>query len=578
MVHGALLGDVAHAVDLQQHAVEALVQSEETLLARQHLVARRLRSDEIILQALKLHTHRSDTQNGLGIGTQTRDWDEGRIMLIVIFFLFVLMWFVFQAWPPAVKRLRKAGFPVGEWHISPSLQPSGGPLLDEDGEQDALNYEPSVVWVLATTDSDDVVWKGSWRITQDDATKLLNAIEKSIGDSGNTDGRLKLEELQAFAEKHKQDKKTGDLGNLPTSAKGVYVPSVVKLAFREYDRDGNGYLDADEWHDFLRHLEILHLQYLHQAALLDSRAFWGRNTPWQPDLDLYGAGNDAHTRIALEDELAHAAGEATLQNPPSSQFQFGPDPDTGDWGTLPQGWWSDLCFNLANSHSLWGIVACDPLHPLTGMERLVIEISTLGFMLYTERLRKHEGEGFMLMGGITLAGIVISAVLTHLFTTPGYGHVDEARATDTQRWRAKCIQFGMGGIGYALVLLSGILCYLFLRNSDRLAQYLALALLGRGQGYILEILYKFFWTFNPYIAWGEPDPRVVASPSWYQSVLHSVQSIIGLGQWRLEKQRFQRSCSLGLAEMHAEDSNFTNPLEAIKKMTSASALSKAVCC
>eukprot|EP00971_Amphidinium_carterae_P013491 265843-Amphidinium_carterae.2 len=75
--------------------------------------------------------------------------------MVVLFFVLVLMWILFQAWPPLVKRLRKAGFEIGDWHVSPSLAPEHGPLVDEDGEQETLNYEPACVWVLATTDHED---------------------------------------------------------------------------------------------------------------------------------------------------------------------------------------------------------------------------------------------------------------------------------------------------------------------------------------------------------------------------------------------------------------------------------------
>mmetsp|Transcript_7451 Transcript_7451/g.13327 ORF Transcript_7451/g.13327 Transcript_7451/m.13327 type:complete len:571 (+) Transcript_7451:83-1795(+) len=557
-----LLNDVARAVDLQQHAVEALAQSASALSTRQAIVARQLRSDAALIESLK-------SGHKLTEHVATREFEEGRIIMVVIFFVLVLMWIVFQAWPPLVKRLRKAGIEIGEWHISPSLAPKDGPLVDEDGEQESLNYEPACVWVLATTDREDVVWRGAWRVTQEDAKKLLNAIESS---TGRVDGKLNLKELQDFAEKHKHDRKVGDLGSLPTSAQGIYVPSVVKTAFRQYDHDGNGYLDADEWHDFLRHLEVLHLQYLHQKALNDFRAFWGRDGGWEPDLDLFGAGMDAHTRAALEDELAHAAGEAMLSDPPTAHFQFGRDPDTPHWFELPPGWWRDLSYNIANSHSLLGIVACDPVHPLTGMERLVIEISTLGFMLYTERLRKFQVQkamGLMMIFGMALAGIVINLILTHLFTTPGYGHVDEARATAQQRRRAKVIQVVMAAIGYFLVLLSGILCYLFLRNSEHLTEYLALSLMGRFQGYMLEFMYKLFWTFNPYIAWGEPDPSKVRS-SFIGQAYDFTWSVVGLGQWRIEKQRFQRSCMLGLEDLHAQAGEGSGALTALRKLTTSS--------
>ena len=165
------------------------------------------------------------------------------------------------------------------------------------------------------------------------------------------------------------------------------------------------------------------------------------------------------------------------------------------WSQLPTGWWTDLTYTLANNHSFLGIVACDPIHPLSQIERLVIELSTIGFLLYAERLRRHTlgidasspssssaTQDFIILGGMAMTGIVISAVLTFLFTTPGWGQVNEAKTDLSRQQRAKVIQIVGAVVGYALVVLSAFLCYQFLQTSERLAQYLSLAFFSRFEG------------------------------------------------------------------------------------------------
>eukprot|EP00971_Amphidinium_carterae_P013490 265843-Amphidinium_carterae.1 len=74
-----LLNDVAHAVDVQQHAVEALAKSASTLSARQALVARQLRSDAALIESLKAAraTRSGGLLNRLGDHVATRDFEEG---------------------------------------------------------------------------------------------------------------------------------------------------------------------------------------------------------------------------------------------------------------------------------------------------------------------------------------------------------------------------------------------------------------------------------------------------------------------------------------------------------------------
>merc|ERR1711879_441831 len=59
-----------------------------------------------------------------------------------------------------------------------------------------------------------------------------------------------------------------------------------------------------------------------------------------------------------------------------------------------------------------------------------------------------------------------------------------------------------------------------------------MGLVGRLKGYVIGWLSMVLIYFNPLVAWGQTDP--VGGMC--------IGDLIGLGQWRIEKQRFQTLC------------------------------------
>merc|ERR1712070_887398 len=60
---------------------------------------------------------------------------------------------------------------------------------------------------------------------------------------------------------------------------------------------------------------------------------------------------------------------------------------------------------------------------------------------------------------------------------------------------------------------------------------------GRLEGYIISWMLMVLLVFNPLVAWGQPDPAGE----------FCLGDIIGLGQWRIEKQKFQHLCIKALS-------------------------------
>merc|ERR1712048_1362839 len=62
----------------------------------------------------------------------------------------------------------------------------------------------------------------------------------------------------------------------PSSAHGLANTDLIEIAFYNFDRDGDGTLDAIEWKSFLDFFAQLRLRYLQQIAFVNTRAYFGR--------------------------------------------------------------------------------------------------------------------------------------------------------------------------------------------------------------------------------------------------------------------------------------------------------------
>lgn len=282
----------------------------------------------------------------------------------------------------------------------------------------------------------------------------------------------------------------------------------------------------------------------------------------------------------------------------SGIWQCGRDPDCGGCSLIPQGWWADYRYYMANFHPLLSIVAHDPHHRLHCYHRVLMEIATIGYSFFTARLRPEWIEEqkapwpwspwlytwvlpiptpsgwtsvpflFILLI-VTIPGIVMWWIFFYLYTCM-CGHIDTSRATPAQERRARRITIAGNVVGTATII-TGI--SLFMYNFHTLAPYLRhtvkqvqervnvtnlhlglrscipdchteidkqflifrTGLAGRLMSYLIVApCYALALPFNPLLAWGQPDPR--EGYCW--------GDYIGLGQWRIEKQRFRNTCTL----------------------------------
>jgi hypothetical protein len=451
------------------------------------------------------------------------------------------------------------------------------PTLYAPPDGGRTRFSNSSALVLSSTASTDSErgWVGRWELNDAETNALLFRIETGGGRS-KADGMLSEDEILAFISKEQNQHL---VMCLPVAIHGLLNEKFVRQAVNEFDYDGNHMVDEREWRAFVGRVQNMHIQFLMQKGFGSFRVFWGRGQRWgilvadtmeggSQEILLEAAEallTGGPTRIAtngypvLSGDAAQVSG--IIEAAKARTFQCGRDPEADCCCLLPPGWCSDLYYYSANIHPLHGIFACDPNNRLSNMERLGMELATIGFSLCTSSFKqtwvidedppiwflKYSPVFSLLV--VTLPGYAIWYSLFFLFTCPCC-LVDRAVALEAKVRRSDmCTRIG-GFLGWCLllalvVLLLGAIAYNMLtipgilHSSGKGPHQIVLTIwknlhfntvvIARIQGYLIAWGLMIFVYFNPLIAWGQPDPYGKAVLGDY----------IGLGQWRIEKQRFQ---------------------------------------
>jgi len=428
--------------------------------------------------------------------------------------------------------------------------------------------------VLAAFGDED--FSGQFALNEAEGRQLLAAIErddsKAIG--AGIDGRLTLEELLAFTRKEPHHVV---IRKLPSATQGLLVEDLVRETFANFDRDGSDSLDLHEWNIFLRRLGDLHSEYLLRLAFQGNRAFFGKGQPWLPLAHSSKAASLCQVRADLLNAAASSA-EVTRTDCMAPDFRAPSLSDAGiirkvrpcfqlgyedtvakhDYHLYPPGLVEDFLYYSANNHPLHGIVACDPSHRLSKPERMAMELATIGFTFFTVELQQlwvveekapHEylkNKWIFSIVMVSIPSIIIWWILFALFTCPKFGAANEARDPPSVVQKAKrCSLFG-GVLGSAFLLLGllmiGFCLYFYILGFQVLGPLLSL-LKSRMASYIISWMLMALMYFNPLVAWGQPDPALG----------FNLGDHIGLGKWRIEKQRFQLKC------LDALEASFKHP-------------------
>jgi len=457
--------------------------------------------------------------------------------------------------------------------------------------EDRLEFDAYAEVVLFALESD--AWNGRFMLDAQSSGTLLKRIEAASTD--RPDGRVTFEELMRFVDEERNHRHVLDM---PKALHGILRRELLERVFFAFDRDGSGALDKAEWEVFLHTLKQQHLQYLLQVALQQSRAFFGRGlymrssderfeSPrfWEAsaleeaqdagrraaDLALGGTLPDAASDADASAEVVVSAAAATFSRAVEvgstmaatmskitpGGLQVGRDPDcAGRWCLVPEGWLSDLYYYSANNHPLHGMIACDPSHLLTRRERVCMELATLGYSLVCERLVttwiEEENAPVPLLKDkwvfsvavITFPSMAIYFTMRLLFTCPELGVVNSATASRAELTKAALCTRAGSLVAYVLLMvgllfsftMSDLRVCLEGREACRLSHVTLDVLWGRVRSYMLSWLLTVAVYFNLFMAWGQPDPRRHAS---------CLGDWVGLGQWRIEKQRFRAQCVLG---------------------------------
>jgi len=434
------------------------------------------------------------------------------------------------------------------------------PTLLVDPKDDQRFQTACALALSCLGEEDPNDFSGRWDMTTEEKMKLLEDIERSIHEAstsramtpqGTYNNMLELREIDKFQKDHPER-----ILRLPNSVHGIGNHRLMVEAFDKYDLDSNGSLDDSEWSSFLDTLAIENLKSLLRQAHVRFRAFFARGQPWNEDTKTYDVEELRLSMIELakagqppsvvrEGGGDYAPLSAQSVSPP--QWQCGWD---GPSFRLPIGWWPDLVYYSANNHPLHGIFACDSWHPLSWVERLAMEVASIGFSAATLALHdkwviQHFGLdessshwleeiSFSLLV-VTLPGFIMWHTLFCLFTCgrchPNEAKVPEQEVTKAWRWRTASATFG-----YVLIIV-GIAGWFSVHYLDFFGRELhrRRLLLGRLKAYIIVTFIHVFITFNPFVAWGQPIPGEPLTFGDY----------IGLGKWRIEKQRFQAMCGTG---------------------------------
>lgn len=439
------------------------------------------------------------------------------------------------------------------------------PTLLVDPKDDQHFRTTCALALSSLGEEDPKDFSGRWNMTPGEKTDLLQEIELSIAASYRDsitgacvtahNNSLEIREIEKFQKEH-HDR----IMQLPNSVHGICNHHLMVEAFNKYDLDANGSLDVHEWSDFLDTLAVENLKSLLRDAHVAFRAFFARGQPWREKDGAYDVEEMRLSMLELatgqptveressseRGEVVPLSGRSAAASPPEFQCSW-----DGPRFRLPVGWWPDLVYYSANNHPLHGIFACDNEHPLSWIERLVMEVASIGFSAATLALHdkwviQHRGlneEDLVILGNefvfslvvVTLPSVVMWWTLFLLFTCakchPNAAKVTEQEVIKARRWRSVG-----AAIGYMLVIVgvAGWFCMRYLHTIGR-RLHRARLVKGRLKAYFIATFMMAFVYFNPFVAWGQPVP----------GGRFNLGDYIGLGQWRIEKQRFQAMCLTG---------------------------------
>mmetsp|Transcript_58329 Transcript_58329/g.115619 ORF Transcript_58329/g.115619 Transcript_58329/m.115619 type:complete len:620 (-) Transcript_58329:205-2064(-) len=423
----------------------------------------------------------------------------------------------------------------------------------------------------------DAKWNGRMHMSEDDHKDLLRMIEEHanfVSGTGESDGELSLEELIAFIDE--EANRHTLLTDYPMSIACLASKDLVQETFVHVDKDNNNKIDLKEWSTFLHKLHNLHLTYLLVDAFRQFRAFFGRGRTYVDNLvkvpngmssseaDIKSLkevlGMSDNTPVATEaEEVAHGAelgppagmrrsisDEYQYRSEKLSRFQVGLDREFREC-------WEDFWYYSANYHPLHGIFSAAPDSILSWRMRLALEIVTLTFSYFTFWLAEYnERRAFLNIFHedpehfaniiffntvvVTLPGMALWWTLFLLFNCPRLGVVDEALSKKEdieQARRCRCLGIVLASL-LIIFVVGGVVGVSFWRDLGWKSASLRV-LRGRTRGYVISWFLQAFVYFNPLIAWGDTGET--------PTLFGTIGDLIGLGQWRIERQKFKLRCS-----------------------------------
>jgi len=451
---------------------------------------------------------------------------------------------------------------------------------------DTDHFDGSCALILEVLGSSDK-WNGRMHMSESDKEDLLLMIEQHAGEkgTGDTDGKLSLDELLAFS----ADNSTRHalLHDYPMSIACLASEDLVKETFAHRDADKSGFMEKEEWSMFLNDLHKLHLTYLLVDAFRQFRAFFGRGRTYvnnlsevPPNLSSSEADIESLRRVleitdkspdqATQEEenmkrKRSITEEYQYRSMKLSRFQVGLDREFCDC-------WPDFWYYSANYHPLHGIFSGAPDSILSWRMRLALELVTIAFSYFTYWLAEYNDRSALLnvfdkdpdhVGNIiffntivvTLPGMALWWILFLLFNCPKLGVVDEALSSKEKVEQARCCR--CTGIIIAWLVLVfvvvGVLGVSLWKDLGWKKDTISVVR-GRAKGYLVSWFLQTFVYFNPLVAWGE----VGETPT----VFGTIGDLIGLGQWRIERQKFKLRCA---KQLQAWEERQNNEIELRKK-------------
>lgn len=378
--------------------------------------------------------------------------------------------------------------------------------------------------------------KGRWNTTAAERKLLLAKIDGEAEGQLRADGTLSQDDFDKFCSN--PENRQWVVEELPSSAHGLACFSLMKGAVKSFDENEDKVLDKKEWNKFMHYLGQLRVRYLHQMALADCRAYFGRGRGRQ-EAAVFTAGMDTECHVRkLVDARRESTRDDMQQNANFDKtFQFGCCL-VQDW----KGWRSDLYYYSANFHPLHGIWGCDANNRLERWDRLMSEISVLcyGAWMAVERWHMQHGgdqpawleeDFYFQLTCVTIPGMLLGNILFFLYTTPQWT-VDESVADkeviEKARWVSDVGDWLGNFVVVCLIVSLVIRVYRFeLVNGDEIpTQIVVDMVMGRLNAYLISWVLMVGINFNPFIAWGSTKHDETCLGDW-----------IGLGQWVMQKRK-----------------------------------------